>query len=380
MRAGTIKLAQPARRRRAHLRLPRPRLRLRLRARAAAQPRRAARAALRLARRRAVPTVEVARHDDARPQHGLRGAVPPDDKRAVGRRHCQLEERDGELYLRRPRQRRTSRCSTASGSRRRSSPPATASPSSTTPSRSTRGPVDATTADAPPPRWRPRPASTTSRSSRSPARALRRLAAHDAALPRRAARRSRARSRRPAARGCPPTRRSSRELVELNLYNSQNTLLIDLDRCTRCDECVRACADAHGGVARFTRDGPRFGKYLVTHGLPLLHRSEVHDRLSGRLDPARTSSLEIRIEDWCIGCQRCANQCPFGNINMVELAQGPAPWRSPRRSSAQEAGDAARDGVRSVRRLRRSELRLRLPARRGDPRQSGRVPVGADLR
>jgi Fe-S-cluster-containing hydrogenase component 2 len=34
----------------------------------------------------------------------------------------------------------------------------------------------------------------------------------------------------------------------------------------------------------------------------------------------RAGSLEIRIEDWCIGCQRCANQCPFGNINMVELA------------------------------------------------------------
>jgi Fe-S-cluster-containing hydrogenase component 2 len=34
----------------------------------------------------------------------------------------------------------------------------------------------------------------------------------------------------------------------------------------------------------------------------------------------RRASLEIQIEDWCIGCQRCANQCPFGNINMVELA------------------------------------------------------------
>ena len=29
-------------------------------------------------------------------------------------------------------------------------------------------------------------------------------------------------------------------IVELNLYNSQNTLLIDLERCTRCDACVKA--------------------------------------------------------------------------------------------------------------------------------------------
>jgi Fe-S-cluster-containing hydrogenase component 2 len=110
-----------------------------------------------------------------------------------------------------------------------------------------------------------------------------------------------------------------RELTELNLYNSQNTLLIDLERCTRCDECVRACSDAHGGVTRFTRDGPRFGKYLVT----LACRSCTDPKCMigcpvGSI--RRDSSLEIRIENWCIGCQRCANQCPFGNINMVELA------------------------------------------------------------
>src|SRR4029077_15197703 len=104
-----------------------------------------------------------------------------------------------------------------------------------------------------------------------------------------------------------------RELTELNLYNSQNTLLIDLERCTRCDECVRACSDAHGGVTRFTRDGPRFGKYLVT----LACRSCTDPKCMigcpvGSI--RRDSSLEIRIENWCIGCQRCANQCPFGNI------------------------------------------------------------------
>jgi Fe-S-cluster-containing hydrogenase component 2 len=120
-----------------------------------------------------------------------------------------------------------------------------------------------------------------------------------------------------------------RDLVELNLFNSQNTLLIDLDRCTRCDECVRACATAHGGVARFTRDGPRFGKYLVT----LACRSCTDPKCMVGCPVGsirRRESLEIHIEDWCIGCQRCANQCPFGNINMVEVtARGLLPMAEP---------------------------------------------------
>jgi Fe-S-cluster-containing hydrogenase component 2/pSer/pThr/pTyr-binding forkhead associated (FHA) protein/CRP-like cAMP-binding protein len=107
-------------------------------------------------------------------------------------------------------------------------------------------------------------------------------------------------------------------LVELNLYNSQNVLLIDLDRCTRCDECVKACATTHGGVARFTRDGPRLGHYLVT----MACRSCTDPKCMigcpvGSI--RRKDSLEIHIEDWCIGCERCAAQCPFGNINVVEL-------------------------------------------------------------
>jgi Fe-S-cluster-containing hydrogenase component 2/CRP-like cAMP-binding protein len=109
------------------------------------------------------------------------------------------------------------------------------------------------------------------------------------------------------------------ETVSLNLYNSQNVLLIDLDRCTRCDECVRACSDAHDGVARFTRDGPRVGRYLVT----MACRSCTDPKCMVGCPVGsirREDSLEIKIEDWCIGCERCANQCPFGNINMVELA------------------------------------------------------------
>ena len=34
-------------------------------------------------------------------------------------------------------------------------------------------------------------------------------------------------------------------LVEGRLINGTQTMMIDLDRCTRCDDCVRACASTH---------------------------------------------------------------------------------------------------------------------------------------
>jgi Fe-S-cluster-containing hydrogenase component 2 len=34
----------------------------------------------------------------------------------------------------------------------------------------------------------------------------------------------------------------------------------------------------------------------------------------------RKGSLDIVIENWCIGCTNCATDCPFGNINMVPVS------------------------------------------------------------
>lgn len=41
----------------------------------------------------------------------------------------------------------------------------------------------------------------------------------------------------------------------------------------------------------------------------------------------RRNSLEVIIEDWCIGCSLCARNCPYGNINMhpFEVAGGEEP-------------------------------------------------------
>lgn len=106
------------------------------------------------------------------------------------------------------------------------------------------------------------------------------------------------------------------DFLEQGLFNAQSLLVLDLESCTRCDECTKACADTHDGVTRLVRDGLRFDNFLVASscrscldpyclvGCPVdaIHRSG--------------ENLEIEIEDYCIGCGLCASNCPYGNINM----------------------------------------------------------------
>ena len=103
--------------------------------------------------------------------------------------------------------------------------------------------------------------------------------------------------------------------LEQGLMEAQSLLILDLERCTRCDQCVRACAEAHDGVSRLIRDGLRWDKYLVATSC-----RHCKDPLCMVGCPVgsirRRNTLEIVIEDWCIGCGLCANNCPYGNINM----------------------------------------------------------------
>ena len=61
--------------------------------------------------------------------------------------------------------------------------------------------------------------------------------------------------------------------------------MLDLEKCTRCDECTKACADAHDGVTRLIREGLRFDKYLVASSCRSCLDPVLHGRLPGRLDP-----------------------------------------------------------------------------------------------
>jgi CRP-like cAMP-binding protein len=112
------------------------------------------------------------------------------------------------------------------------------------------------------------------------------------------------------------------DFLTQELMQGQNLLLLDLDKCTRCDECVKACVATHDDhVTRLIRDGLRFDHYLV----PTSCRACMDPLCMTRCPVGairRKDSLDIVIENWCIGCGNCATDCPYGNINVVNLNVG----------------------------------------------------------
>jgi Fe-S-cluster-containing dehydrogenase component/CRP-like cAMP-binding protein len=109
-------------------------------------------------------------------------------------------------------------------------------------------------------------------------------------------------------------------LRDRRLINGTQAMLIDLDRCTRCDDCVRACAQTHQGNPRFRREGPKFAHYQVAYAC--MHCADPVCMIGcptgaiGRDDETGT----VLINDaTCIGCGTCANNCPYHDIQMIPI-------------------------------------------------------------
>ena len=113
------------------------------------------------------------------------------------------------------------------------------------------------------------------------------------------------------------------EFLDQGLYNAQKLLVLDLEACTRCDECTKACADTHGGVTRLIRDGLRFDKWLVASACRSC--TDPYCLVGCPVDAIHRPAdrKEIQIESHCIGCGLCAANCPYGNINMHQEEDGP---------------------------------------------------------
>jgi Fe-S-cluster-containing dehydrogenase component len=112
------------------------------------------------------------------------------------------------------------------------------------------------------------------------------------------------------------------------LYQGQQMLVLDLESCTRCDECTRACAEAHGdGHSRLLREGPRFGRFLVATSCRSCHTPYCMESCPVDAIHRGATSLEVRIDPHCIGCGLCARNCPYESIQMTprENGQGDSP-------------------------------------------------------
>ncbi|MBT6846851.1 MAG: 4Fe-4S binding protein, partial [Planctomycetaceae bacterium] len=103
------------------------------------------------------------------------------------------------------------------------------------------------------------------------------------------------------------------------LAQGQNLLLIDLDACTRCGDCVQACIGSHDdGYSRLFLDGPRFDRFLVPSACrQCFNPSCMIGCPVGSIQ--RGKDGQIIIEDWCIGCALCERQCPYDSIQMHDV-------------------------------------------------------------
>jgi Fe-S-cluster-containing dehydrogenase component/CRP-like cAMP-binding protein len=109
-------------------------------------------------------------------------------------------------------------------------------------------------------------------------------------------------------------------VVDERFINGSKAMLIDLERCTRCDDCVRACASTHDGNPRFVRHGKRFDHWMVANAC--MHCADPVCMIgcpTGAIHRDEQGGVVVINDDTCIGCSTCANSCPYDNIQMAAI-------------------------------------------------------------
>lgn len=108
--------------------------------------------------------------------------------------------------------------------------------------------------------------------------------------------------------------------VQERFINGTQTMLINMDRCVRCDDCVRACAATHEGNPRFIRHGKTFQHWMVANAC--MHCADPVCMIgcpTGAIHRSMAGGSVVINDDTCIGCQTCANACPYSNIRMTSI-------------------------------------------------------------
>jgi len=108
-------------------------------------------------------------------------------------------------------------------------------------------------------------------------------------------------------------------LVENGAGEATDVLLIDEKLCVGCDNCEKACADAHDGLSRLDREA---GKTYAHLHVPTSCRHCEHPHCMADCPPNainRGPDGEVFINDTCIGCGNCERNCPYGVIRLDKV-------------------------------------------------------------
>lgn len=109
-------------------------------------------------------------------------------------------------------------------------------------------------------------------------------------------------------------------LTENRFFNGTASMVIDLDRCTRCDDCVRACAATHDNNPRFLRHGPSTGRLMIANAC--MHCADPVCMIgcpTGAIHRESFGGQVVINPVTCIGCKACASNCPYDAIRMVDI-------------------------------------------------------------
>ncbi|MGB7329448.1 MAG: cyclic nucleotide-binding domain-containing protein [Rubripirellula sp.] len=109
-------------------------------------------------------------------------------------------------------------------------------------------------------------------------------------------------------------------IVQNRVNNGTAAMVIDLSRCTRCDDCVKACASTHDGNPRFVRQGIAHEQIQFVQACMQCSDPVCMIGCPTGAITRDTDSGVVRIHDpICVGCATCANSCPYENIRMAEV-------------------------------------------------------------
>jgi len=115
-------------------------------------------------------------------------------------------------------------------------------------------------------------------------------------------------------------------LIEHGMGEATDMLLIESSLCVRCGNCETACAETHDGTSRLhLGNGPTFNFIHVPTSCRHCENPEcMKDCPPDAIH--RSANGEVYIQDTCIGCGNCEQNCPYG---VIQMAPGSEPPRAP---------------------------------------------------